>query len=91
MPYPIELKEKAITLRKRGYSIKEVAAKLNIAKSTSSVWLSHIILSISAQKRLAKRRILGQYKSIFIRKVAREKHREILENMASQMLSTISI
>lgn len=89
MPYPIDVKEKAVNLRKQGYSIKEVAAKLNIAQSTSSVWLSNVILSTSAQKRLEKRRILGQYKSIFIRKIAREKHKAILEKITSEMLSTI--
>ncbi|MBU1000277.1 helix-turn-helix domain containing protein [Patescibacteria group bacterium] len=91
MPYPIDVKEKAITLRKQGYSIKEVAAKLNIAQSTSSVWLSDIILSIAAQKRLEKRKILGQYKSIFIRKKAREKRRVVLEKTASEMLLTIPL
>ncbi|MDD5416206.1 MAG: hypothetical protein PHE48_04355 [Candidatus Daviesbacteria bacterium] len=91
MPYPIDIKEKAFILRKQGYSIKEVAAKLSIAQSTSSVWLSQIILSASAQKRLEKRKILGQYKSIFIRKTAREKHRAILEKTATEMLSTIPL
>ncbi len=47
-----ELKEKAISLRKQGYSIKEIAAELNIAQSTSSLWLSNIILNSTAQKRL---------------------------------------
>ncbi|MBI2314574.1 hypothetical protein HYU93_00725, partial [Candidatus Daviesbacteria bacterium] len=89
MPYPIDVKEEAILLRKRGYSIKEVAAKLSIAQSTSSLWLSSIILSSKAQERLSQRKIIGQYKSIFIRKKAREENRVILERTASEMLSTI--
>ena len=64
MPYSIDTKEKAISLRKQGYSIKEVAALLNIAQSTSSLWLREIILSPQAQDRLRDRKILGQYKAI---------------------------
>ena len=91
MSYYIGLKEKAIYLRKKGYSIKEIAAKLHIAKSTSSVWLSNITLSNSAQKRLASRKILGQYKSIFIRKEARGKQKVILERASFKMLSTLTL
>ena len=42
---PIEIKEKAFGLRKKGYSIKEIAKKLNIAQSTSSLWVRDIELN----------------------------------------------
>jgi len=60
---PIEIKEKAFELRKKGYSIKEIAKKLNIAKSTSSLWLREIKLNKRAQERLKKRKLLSYYKS----------------------------
>lgn len=60
---PIETKEKAFELRKKGYSIKEIAKKLNIAQSTSSVWVRNIKLNKKAQERLKKRRLLGYYKA----------------------------
>ncbi len=91
MPYQIEIKEKAVNLRKRGYSIKEIAFKLHISASTSSEWLSGIVLSSMAQKRLARRKILGQYKSIFIRKKIREQQKVILEEEAFKLLSTIPV
>lgn len=72
MPYPIDIKEKAIHLRKSGYSLKEIAQKLDIAKSTASMWLDNILIPPSAQKRLQKRKILGQYKTVLIRKKLRE-------------------
>jgi len=72
MAYPIELKNQAIFLRKKGFSLKEIAEKFNIAKSTASVWLQNINLGSKAQERLKKRRILGQYKSRFIKKTQRE-------------------
>ncbi len=68
MAYRIEDKEKAIALRKQGYSLKEISEHLKIAKSTASVWLSSINLSVSAQKRLAKKQILGQYKTVLLKR-----------------------
>lgn len=66
MSYPIELKEKAIKFRRLGFSLNEISKKLSISKSTSSIWLNSIILNKNAQSRLAKRKILGQYKSMLI-------------------------
>jgi len=60
---PIEIKEKALRLRKRGYSIKEIAKKLNIAQSTSSVWVRDIELDRKAQDRLLKRNLMSHYKT----------------------------
>jgi len=37
-------KEKAIALRKQGYSLKELSEKLNIAKSTASNWSKDVNL-----------------------------------------------
>jgi len=34
---PLNIKEKAISLRRKGYSIKEISVNLSIAKSTSSL------------------------------------------------------
>lgn len=60
---PIKTKEKALKLRKRGYSIKEIAKKLNIAQSTSSLWVRDIELNKKAQSRLLKRNLMGCYKT----------------------------
>jgi len=68
MKHPIELKEKATKLRKRGYSLKEISDKLGISKSTASLWASDISLNQKAKDRLKKRGILGQYKSILLRR-----------------------
>lgn len=91
MPYPIELKENAIKLRTQGYSYKEIAGKLNIAKSTASHWLRDIRLSIQAQKRLQGRRIFGYYKTM---KTKRKKKRLLLKkysSWANEILKKIEI
>jgi len=60
---PLETKKKAIKLRKKGYSLKEIAKKIKIAKSTSSLWLRNIQLNGKAKERLKQRGLLAQYKT----------------------------
>lgn len=91
MSYSINIKERAFRLRKKGYSIKEITKLLNIAQSTSSLWLENISLSLKAQERLKNRKILGQYKS---REIALRKRRENSLNLTKKvekLLSTIII
>lgn len=66
-------KSQAIEMRKLGYSIREIATKLEISVSTSSVWLSNMKLSPEVQEILRQKKILGQYKSSV---VIREKTRQ---------------
>lgn len=87
MAYPLALKEKAINLRKKGFSLKEISEKLNIAKSTASVWLQNINLNKKAQKRLENRKILGQYKSQLLK---REKRKKLLKKYANKATERIS-
>lgn len=68
MQYPIEIKNKAKKLRKKGYSIKEIAKLMTISSSTASLWVASIELNEKALKRLEKRKVLGQYKAIQTRK-----------------------
>lgn len=91
MAYPIEVKEKAIKLRKQGYSIKEVAKILHIAKSTSSVWLNSINLDERAQTRLQERQILGQYKSMQVHRQKHEAASQVLLNNVREYVSRIAL
>lgn len=60
---PIKTKKKAFTLRARGYSVKEIADELHIAKGTSSLWVRNIKLNKKAKERLKERKFLGYYRS----------------------------
>ncbi len=91
MAYQIEIKERAIELRRHGYSLKEIAELLKIAKSTTSVWLANITLSVSAQKRLAQKQILGQYKTVLLKRKLRESRRKEEEAKASEVLKNLSL
>jgi hypothetical protein len=89
MAYTLEVKEKAIALRKRGYSIKEVAEEIRIAKSTSSLWLRDVKLGKGALDRLRKRKIYGQYKAHQTQKLKREKKQEKINKKALRNLSKL--
>ena len=53
-------KEQAIALRKQGYSYNEISQKLNVAKSTCSLWFKNIRLEKSAIQRLVDRQNNGR-------------------------------
>lgn len=86
MRHPIELKDKVTKLRKRGYSLKEIASRLGIAKSTASLWLRDVKLDKKARVRLKKRGILGQYKATLTRKKKREELLRGLRRLAQKEL-----
>lgn len=56
-----EKREKARALRAQGYSIKEIVKNLDAVKSTISVWVRDVPLSISAKQRLLTRVKRGQF------------------------------
>lgn len=87
MSYSLDIKERAIILRQKGYSIKEIAEKLKISKSTSSYWLSSIKLNKKAQNRLEKRKILGQYKALATFK---NKRKELIKEYNLEAINALS-
>ena len=54
-------KEKAIILRKKGKSIKTIAKKLNISKSTVSLWCRDVELTSTQVSALHKNMVSGSY------------------------------
>lgn len=88
---PLVLKEKARLLRRRGYSLNEIARNLSISKSTASLWLRNVTLPHGAIKRLERKKILGQYKTILLRKKLREKKAKVLEKGARNILNKLVV
>lgn len=60
MTYNRHIVERAISLRKAGFSLNEISEELNIAKSTSSLWLQATELSLLAKERLERRQDDGR-------------------------------
>lgn len=91
MSYKIGLKTKAVSLRKKGYSLKEISLRLKISKSTASFWLSAVPLSDKAQTRLAKKQILGQYKTVLLKQKNKERLLKKLNMKAFNILKKVPI
>lgn len=49
-------KEKAISLRKEGFSLSEISEALRVSKSSASVWVKNILLSNQAKQRIERKR-----------------------------------
>ncbi len=87
--FPLENKEKALRLRSRGYSVKEIADKLQIAKSTSSFWVRNIRLNKKAQQRLTKKRLISYYKTSLRWQKKRAKEERQYKSIALKTLNRI--
>ncbi len=59
----VQGRHKAKILRKKGYSLKEIARELNVAKSSASLWVRDVELSAQAQNRLLQNISKGQFNS----------------------------
>ena len=89
MVYQSTVKERAVSLRKLGFSIKEIAKTLNISISTSSAWLSEVYLSPEAKQILAQKKILGQIKSSVVIKEKTRQRKVISDAEALQLVKNI--
>jgi hypothetical protein len=75
-------KAQATELRKQGFSYNEISTKLDIPKSTLSLWLSGIKLTLKAQERISARVYEGSLVGLIKRNknqtvLAQERAREI--------------
>lgn len=59
MAYPAQVKDQARSLRKKGYSLSEIAKKVGISKNSASRWCRNSKLSPKAQKILDQKSRMG--------------------------------
>ena len=88
--YPPAIKEKAIQLRKRGFSVKEIEKKLNIARATASLWARNIPIDSQAKKRLEMRRSISKaniLKAIAARKSGFDTIKHVLDKEVTSLLN----
>lgn len=79
----IEERHKAVQLRKRGYSLKEISENLNISKSSASLWVRNIELSNKSKELLKEKYTKGQIAS---QEAHRAKKRKRLEESKQKAL-----
>ena len=56
------LRKKARELRKKGISVNKIADELNVSKSTVSIWVRDIILTVEQLEKLRQNSIIGREK-----------------------------
>ncbi len=72
-----EEKRKSIILRKKGYSLNEISKKLELNKTTVSLWVRDIKLNDNARKRLEKRRLIRYKMSEETKRKIRATHKRL--------------
>jgi len=88
--YSSNLKTKAISFRRRGYSLSEIVSIVHISQSTASVWLKSIRLSQAAQSRISERRELGKKHAAEARHKSLQASFTRAQKMANAILGNIS-
>lgn len=91
MPYLSEKYSQAKKLRSTGYSLKEISKKLEISKSTASLWLSDFKLSPSALIRLENRKLIGRVRSSETKKRKREERESLIREEVVSFVDSIKI
>jgi len=86
----IEKKEKALKLRQKGYSIKEISKVVDISKSTASLWVKTVKLNKKAVTILKDKQLAGYYKATiyFQNRRHREENQNLLE--AKQIIDNVN-
>lgn len=79
--------KRAVALRKKGFSYREISHKLSISKSTASLWLKDIKLSPEAHKRINSLGIKGRKKGIETSKRKRQKEDKLIEKKVRDYFS----
>ena len=69
------LKLEAIKLRKRGESVRDIAKKLGVVKSTVSLWVRDVILTIEQAEKLNANLVAGGHKGRLISALLQKKRR----------------
>jgi len=85
-----EYKEKAINLRKKGYSYSEILKEVPVAKSTLSLWLRNVGLAKRQIQKITKKRIKGALKGADARKIKRIKETKEIQEKAKREIENIS-
>ncbi len=90
-----ELKDEAVSLRKKGKSIRDIEERLKIPRSTLSGWLKNIELSKSQKKVLDKKwreaLVLSRKKAVVWHNREKAKRLNIAKNEALSLLKSIEV
>lgn len=84
-------KIKSIKLRKEGNSLGEISKKLNISKSTASLWTKNIRLDFNGKKRIEEKAQSSRAKGHETLHKRKLKRLEIAEKVSDEMIESIKL
>lgn len=90
MTEKIELKQKAIGLRKKGLSYSEILKEINVAKSTLSEWFIDVGIGKRQRQRLTEKKRLGQLRGAKSRRDQRLRVTNEIHNSAEKEIGSIT-
>ncbi len=89
------LRLEAIRLRQQGESVRNIASKLGVAKSSASLWTRHIILSVEQLENLTKNSLkggeLGRIRGALSQKASRLKRIEYANQKGAESIGNLSV
>lgn len=81
-------KQKAIALRRKGKTYKEILSVVSVAKSTLSIWLRSVDLSKKQKQRISEERLAGSRKGGAVKKKQRiDRQNKILKESNADILN----
>jgi hypothetical protein len=86
----LEEKEKAINLRKKGFSYGEILKIVPVAKSSLSLWLKSVGLSKPQKQRLTIKRLLAAQRGWKARRKKKEEITKLIKNEAEKEIGKLS-
>lgn len=89
MKYHPQVKQRAIVLRRKGYSIKEIAKVLGISVGTSSLWLRDIVITPSGLARLEEKNRVSRIKGVQVQQSLRKNRLNLLETKIKAQIKSV--
>lgn len=86
----IKEREKAINLRKEGFSYSEILKQIPVAKSTLSLWLKSVGLAKEQKQRITEKRIAGSLRGAEARRNQRIKITKEIKDKARKEIKNIN-
>ena len=91
MPRLVQKYFKAQKLRREGFSIREIAQKLKISKSTASLWVKEVKISKKGLQRIQKRKQMSRLKAKETKALKRQRMLEELRKEANNFLTKVQL
>lgn len=86
----LEEKEKAVRLRKRGFSYSEILKEVPVAKSTLSLWLKSVGLAKKQKQRLTEKKLAAALRGAHAKKTHRSVITEEIKSKAKNEVGRLS-